>query len=78
MELSKELEKKLSLDDNKNKNKNDILKNDILLILNNNKITVKILKECILKMNQELNINMKVSGTKEILIERLNDILKTI
>lgn len=37
----------------------------------NNKPTIKILKEYIESLNNTYSINIKVSGTKDILIERI-------
>ena len=57
-------------------NAND-LKTTLLNTLNN-KITIKILKESIMLINSTLNKNIKTTGTKEVLIERVNEILKTL
>ena len=43
-----------------------------------NKITIKVLKECILDINEVLNKKIKITGSKEILIERVNEILNTL
>jgi hypothetical protein len=53
------------------------LKTTLLTTLNN-KITLKILKESILLINQTLNKNIKTTGSKEVLIERVNEVLQTL
>ena len=53
----------------------DEMKNEILTILNS-KTTIKILKECILKINITYSKNIKLSGNKDELIERLNNHLQ--
>lgn len=50
-------------------------KQDILNILNS-KNTIQILKDCIVKLNTDYNMNIKLSGNKNDLIKRLEEMIK--